>query len=85
MWVAPHLPVPPNEFFSIETRGVADRSVLAELYVHEHERFARACSEPLENPLSSQKAKYSSAFTSAATAGRSSSAARYSPNFCVAS
>lgn len=50
MWVAPHLPDPPNEFFSIEMRGVAGRSVLAELYVHEHERFARACSEPLENP-----------------------------------
>ena len=30
-------------------------------------------------PLSLQKAKHSSAFTSAATAGRSSSAARYSP------
>ena len=29
---------------------MASRSVLAELYMHEHERFVRACSEPLENP-----------------------------------
>jgi hypothetical protein len=81
VWVAPHLPYPPNEFFSIETRGVGGQQRTRRLYVHEHERFARACCEPLENPPVLAEGKHHSAFSSAATAGRASSAARLFPQF----